>query len=79
MVILKKPLYLIDSKRLLHEYKTKIGILFLTSGWFRKVDLQTYESNLTEEVEQFKLKLINEGQQIEVDEKTSTRALSRAC
>ena len=31
--------------------KPKIGILFLTSGWFRKVGLQTYESNLTEEIE----------------------------
>jgi L-arabinose isomerase len=31
--------------------KPKIGVLFITSGWFRKVGLQAEDSNLSDEVE----------------------------
>ena len=33
------------------EYKPKIGVLFITSGWFRDVGLQSEESSFSEEIE----------------------------
>ena len=38
--------------------KPKIGILFLTSGWFRDVGLQTSSSHLTEEVDEIAKEIV---------------------
>ena len=33
------------------EYKPKIGVLFITSGWFRNVGVQSDKSSFSAEVE----------------------------
>ena len=42
------------------EDKSKIGVLFITSGWFRDIGLQSEESSFSEEVEKTGREIISE-------------------
>ena len=42
------------------EYKPKIGVLFITSGWFRNVGLQSDESSFSEEVEKIGKEIVSQ-------------------
>lgn len=42
------------------EYKPKIGILFITSGWFRNIGLQSDESSFSDEVEKIGKEIVSQ-------------------
>jgi hypothetical protein len=42
------------------EYKHKIGVLFITSGWFRNVGLHSDESSLSDEVEKIGSEIVSQ-------------------
>jgi L-arabinose isomerase len=42
------------------EYKPKIGVLFITSGWFRNVGLQSDESSFSDEVEKIGKEIVSQ-------------------
>ena len=42
------------------EYKPKIGILLVTSGWFRNIGLQSDESSLSDEVEKIGKEIVSQ-------------------
>lgn len=42
------------------EYKPKIGVLFVTSGWFRNVGLQSDESSFSDEVERIGKEIVSQ-------------------
>ena len=42
------------------EYKPKIGVLFITSGWFRDVGLQSHESSFSDEIEKIGKEIVSQ-------------------